>query len=261
VELQGKQSRPQPDDLVALLIDSGNTRLKWSTLTAAGLGEQRAAGRAEWRRAGLIDDLQVGVSRVLVANVAGEQFAIDLGEAIRRATGIEPEFVAVTDFAGGLRHAYRDSRRLGVDRWLAMIGARGMHPGTVCVVDVGTALTIDAVDPSGQHLGGLITPGPDLMITSLLTGTGDLAAFSAAASEYGAGLFANDTREAIHKGAGHALGALVDRCMDALRGQGGLDPCLLMTGGAAGSVREFVRAPAVEVTDLVLRGLAVLAND
>ena len=63
------------------------------------------------------------------------------------------------DSACGLRNGYRDPAQLGVDRWLAMCAAWQQFPGSLCVVDAGTAVTIDVVAADGAHSGGLILPG------------------------------------------------------------------------------------------------------
>ena len=95
--------------------------------------------------------------------------------ACRETIGRPPEFASSTDTAAGVRNGYSNPAQLGVDRWLAVIGAFHRHRDACCVVDAGTALTIDGVDATGQHLGGFIVPGPRLMVESLLTGTSDLA--------------------------------------------------------------------------------------
>jgi type III pantothenate kinase len=70
----------------------------------------------------------------------------------------------------GVRNAYSEPSTLGVDRWLGILA--GFHAtGGCCVVDCGSAITIDFVLDSGQHLGGFIAPGIRLMKESLKLGT------------------------------------------------------------------------------------------
>jgi type III pantothenate kinase len=128
------------------------------------------------------------------------------------------------------------------------------------VVSAGTALTIDGVDADGRHLGGLIVPGPDLMISSLLRSTSDIAQRAQQGSTAD-GLFADNTLGAIRQGAEHALGALVERCFEAMRRELNQTPKLLLTGGASNRLEKSVRLPYRVVADLVLQGLAVIAAE
>jgi type III pantothenate kinase len=247
---------------VILLIDIGNTRIKWARFERGALQPQSAAVHATWTAQTLVETiLQAGevADRVLVSNVGGPR----IGDAIRTAVSetwkIEPEFVTSSAAAGGVRNAYPQPANLGVDRWLAVIGAHALERGAVfCVVSAGTALTIDGVDADGRHLGGLIVPGPDLMISSLLRNTSEIAQRAQQGST-GDGLFADNTLGAIRQGAEHALGALVERAFEAMRRELGQTPKLLLTGGASDRLEKSIGLPYRVVVDLVLQGLAVIA--
>jgi type III pantothenate kinase len=197
--------------------------------------------------------------RVLVSNVGGTRIGDLVNAAVTDAWGVAPEFFHSTVQAGGVRNAYSEPAKLGVDRWLAMIGARAMSPGLLCIASVGTAMTIDAVDARGQHLGGTIVPGPDLMISSLLRNTSDIAA-RAREGEVSVGLFANNTLGGITQGSVHTLAALIDRSAAALQREFGQAPELLLTGGASRRVEPLIGTSYRTVPDLVLRGLAVMAE-
>jgi type III pantothenate kinase len=170
-------------------------------------------------------------------------------------------FIDFSPAAGGVRNAYRNPALLGADRWVAVIGAHHLGgPRACCVVDVGTAATIDAVLIDGTHLGGFIVPGPDLMVGSLLHGTSDLETHSAASRGQARAFFADNTREAIVRGCHVALGALVDRAHAQLESVGGGPAALVVTGGAVAEVLPHILTPAEHVPDLVLQGLARLAH-
>jgi type III pantothenate kinase len=180
-----------------------------------------------------------------------------------------PEFIKTTASAGGVRNAYPIPEQHGVDRWLGIIAARASYPGLVCVANVGTAMTIDAVDATGQHLGGLIVPGPDLMIGSLLRNTSDIAlhaqrrdpdAGGVRGASQAQGLFADNTLEGVRLGAMLALSALIDRSVESLRGSYQETPTLLLSGGASERVAGCLLSSFATVPDLVLRGLVVLAS-
>lgn len=247
---------------MTLLVDIGNTRIKWATLSGGVLGAQSAASHAAWGR----DEVNNTVltqspppQRVVVANVGGSRIGELLREAVRSAWNIEVQFVHSTSQAGDVRNAYPEPAKLGVDRWMAMIGARAMERAPACIVSVGTAMTIDALDGDGRHLGGVIVPGPDLMVTSLLRNTSEIAT-RAAQGNIGADVFADNTLGAIRQGAVNALAALVERAVQSMLARISTRPVLFLTGGASASLEGLLQYPYRHVPDLVLRGLAVVAD-
>jgi type III pantothenate kinase len=244
-----------------LLVDIGNSRVKWAASVDGTLETQQAAEYTQWT----VDDWQRTlfgprpIDRVVVASVAAERSTQLLAEAARRNGVTDVRFIASTAAAGGVRNAYPDPRLLGVDRWVAVIGAYHLCGGACCVVDVGTAATVDGVDGSGTHLGGYIVPGPHMMVRSLHVGTSQLASYTAASGAHAGALLADNTREAIERGCRVALAALVDRAFaDLARATAGT-PTLVLTGGAAAEIQPWLVTPVRPVPDLVLRGLAHLA--
>jgi type III pantothenate kinase len=247
-----------------LLVDVGNTRVKWATCDARGvLAPQRAAAHESWDVHDWDRHLfaSPGIDRVVAASVAGLGSKRALVEAAARRGIADVQFVASTATACGVRNAYPDPRLLGVDRWVAVIGAYHLRgPRACCVVDVGTAATVDVVTGDGTHLGGFIVPGPHLMARSLLSGTSDLAAHTAASRAHEHAFFADNTHDAIARGCRITLAALVERAHGELARSDGSAPVLVVTGGAAGEVLPYVLAPVEHVPDLVLHGLVRLAR-
>lgn len=245
-----------------LLIDIGNTRIKWVRFEHGKLQPQAAAPHADWSAKTFIETvLHSGGrdARVLVSNVSGPRMTDIVRSAVMQTWQVEPEFVTSSAAAGGIRSAYPRPQQLGVDRWLAIIGAHALERTAVCVVSVGTALTIDGVAADGRHLGGVIVPGPDLMVSSLLRNTSDIAERAQQGRASNA-LFADNTLGAIQQGAQHALAALVERAVGVMRHSLQETPTVLMTGGASACVEKSLGLPYRAVPDLVLRGLAVLAT-
>lgn len=253
-----------------LLLDIGNTHLRWTPHLGDALGEVgtvRHGGvvppglRAAWESLEPPD-------RVLVGNVGGAQVGAAVIRVAQDLWGIEVELVAVQAACLGLRVAYADPSRLGVDRWLALLGVPAGRCGGALVIDVGTAVTYDLLRADGQHLGGLILPGIGLMREALLQGTripplGLETRFEVSlARPWGA-----DTASAIGGGGIQALGALADRLYDRLLGLSGPrtpdenPPRLLLTGGDAERLVPAIGRPLEVRPDLVLQGLARLAQE
>jgi len=246
-----------------LLVDIGNSRVKWARLAADGLGQQSAASYQGWTEVDWRATLFAGerVERVLVASVAGPAPTAALDAATRLATGRPVQLVTATHAAAGVLNGYADPGQLGVDRWLAVVGSYARVRGACVVADIGTAATVDVVSGDGRHRGGYIVPGRRLMVASLLGSTRDLAARHAASGAAGSDVgFADNTREAIERGCRLALAAMVDRSLaEAERSLG--ERCrLFLTGGGAAEVLPELLRSAEHVPDLVLRGLAEVAR-
>jgi type III pantothenate kinase len=245
-----------------LLIDIGNTRIKWTALEGSRLASQSAAPYAGWDAAQLREQMLTNLSkpaRVFVANVGGASIATLVTSTIEAACGVTPQFVHSSAAAAGVKNAYRNPEQLGVDRWLAMIGAYQLERSASCVVSVGTAMTVDGVDANGQHLGGIIVPGPDLMVASLYRNTSDIASRALSGNE-GTSLFADNTQAAVHQGVIHSLAATIERTCHDMHARIDKMPALVITGGASGRITSALRVPFRIVPDLVLRGLAEIAR-
>ena len=254
-----------------LLIDAGNTRVKWTVASAGRLAPVRAAPWTDTAPFSNWLDRAGDFERVVACSVAGPKAERTLRRLLRAAGTPAPEFVHSSAQAAGVRSGYREPRRLGDDRWVGAVSAWHLAGcfRAVCAISVGTALTIDVVDCDGVHRGGLIAPGPTLMLQSLLRDTAGIApraAARAAARRSGAdatgtlGLLATDTRQAIELGCLSAAAALVDRTVtDVTRRLKGR-PVVFLTGGGAAAVAPLLRSACKQRDDLVLRGIALLAG-
>jgi type III pantothenate kinase len=243
-----------------VVVDIGNTRIKWARVEGVRPGAAHAAVHARWSEADYRRRLiSSGVSGLLVASVAGVRADGELKGAARRA-GVPILFVTVPRRAAGVTVGYREPWRLGVDRFAAMVGAHHLFRGVpLLVVGVGTALTLDLLGSRGRHFGGAIIPAPQLMVSTLLQETSGIRRRAQGGGSSTSGLFAGSTRDAIAQGARYAAAATIDRAVDEAAQLTSTRPLVVMTGGQAPLVRPLVRSHCVGVADLTLRGLAVLA--
>jgi type III pantothenate kinase len=286
--------------LILLLVDIGNTRVKWARLIDGEMGNLHAAANAGWgakeyarvigrgwvlargaakrvpvaalggaaRGAGALGADVAGAvgpsdaDRIIVSSVAGDEVNRSLAAAAQGAGAPVPEFVASERSAAGITTEYVDPWRLGVDRFVAAIGAHHLASGQpVCVVNVGTAITIDLIDGTGRHHGGAIVPGPALMVSSLLTQTNGIRRRATGGPDGATGMFAKTTRNAIAEGARYTAAAVIDRAIEEARIQLGSRPLVLLTGGGSADIKSLIRSTAVSLSDLVLHGLAVWARE
>ena len=259
---------------MTFLIDLGNSRLKWATLKADGtLSRQQAMDYAGWKTKDFERALAKALStnpEVWVASVAAPSTRANLVRAANRLCGKPPNFIDTTRACAGVINGYRDPWRLGVDRWMALIGARAISPRrTVLVADIGTALTLDVLQSDGGHAGGVIIPGADLMRQSLLHSTGGIRERAGGirskaigrghqGSRLAVSWQARNTADAIQFGTQLVVAAAIDAAYAAHRAQ---RPKLLLTGGGSETVQDLLRSPCVLVPDLVLQGLACAVRD
>jgi type III pantothenate kinase len=250
--------------MVNVVMDIGNARIKWARVEQGRLvGQGHALHVESIDRAldALAASLPNTVDRVVAANVAGPEFAQRLGALIRRRYRVDPEFVATRAEQLGVRCAYADPSKLGVDRWVAMIAAHHAAARAACVIAAGTAVTFDAVDARGVHLGGLILAGPRLMARALELNTHGIGETSpAAAPGTGLDLLGKSTEAAVGSGAMLALAAALDRALGRVAGSLGETPAVFLTGGDGPALRGWLETE-LEVeprADLVLEGLALV---
>lgn len=240
-----------------LLLDLGNTRLKWAVLdrgTRIGQGAVAWSDDVESLLAAAWGPLD-GVTHIYGASVvdAAKEARVEAIANAIRARNVY--WLRTPAEACGIRSAYAEPERLGVDRFLAMVWA--FHDGDApCVlVGVGTALTLDALDAEGRHLGGLIAPGPQLMQQSLWGATARVR------PEPGRVLDAADnTADAVASGCWQAAVALIERFVARMSPQLGGAPQVILGGGDAAQLQSLLAVPAKLTEDSVLRGLAVWAE-
>ena len=184
-----------------------------------------------------------------------------LAELGRSRGALEPLFVATAAEQFGVRCAYADPARLGVDRWVAVLAAHHASAGAACVLDAGTAVTFDAVDSGGRHLGGLIFAGMHLVAAALqqhTSGIGPTPVLRPA--PVGLDLLGRSTDTAVANGALLALAAALDRAVATVERALGERPAVYLTGGDAPAIAAWLETEAELRADLVLEGLALFAG-
>lgn len=243
-----------------LAIDIGNTRLKWAHYASPQPGAAVLAHGAVFLET--IDELAEQDWRHLSApsSVLG---CVVAGEAVRRRVeqqlelwDVEPRWVVSTAQEAGVTNGYDHPMRLGSDRWVALIGARGhvlaRGPARpVLVVMIGTAVTVDAIDRDGRFLGGLILPGHGIMLRALENGTAGLRVPTGEVVPFPA-----NTSDALTSGGTYAITGAIERMHRHLATRsGGETPLVLMTGGAGWKVAPSLDIEHELVETLIFDGL------
>ena len=237
-----------------LAVDAGNSRIKW------GYYENGVWSITDAIEHTAIDSLAVTWQRVpapeqiVISNVAGAEVQRKLSVALSHFA-VAPHWLKPEQQRCGVTNGYAVPSQLGSDRWAALIGARREESGPALVVNVGTALTIDAMTANGQFLGGLIAPGIRLMMQALTTGTAH------AHAEHGEfAPFPTNTMDAIYSGALNAALGSIKRMSDALATHADVLPVCIVSGGAASALISHLPPPTREIPNLVLLGLVTIAE-
>ncbi|MHC8413371.1 pantothenate kinase [Pseudomonas sp. Hz4] len=242
-----------------LELDCGNSFIKWRVLDA---DVRRVVGE------GVVDSdlalleslktlkgLALKFCRLVSVRTAEETNA--LISLLTEAYRVSVVCAAPSREMSGVRNGYDEFERLGLDRWLAMLGGFHLASGSCLVLDFGTAVTADFIARDGEHLGGFICPGMPLMRNQLRTHTrriryGDLAAERALESL----IPGRTTVEAVERGCSLMLRGFVLTQLELARSYWGDDFAVFLTGGDANLVSEIV-PEARMVPDLVFVGLAM----
>ncbi|MHC8359750.1 pantothenate kinase [Pseudomonas sp. LS2P72] len=242
-----------------LELDCGNSFIKWRVLDA---DIRRVVGE------GVVDSdlalleslktlkgLALKFCRLVSVRTAEETSA--LISLLTGVFGVSVACAAPSREMSGVRNGYEEFERLGLDRWLAMLGGFQLASGACLVLDFGTAVTADFISRDGEHLGGFICPGMPLMRNQLRTHTrriryGDLAAERALESL----VPGRTTVEAVERGCSLMLRGFVLTQLELARSYWGDDFAVFLTGGDADLVSEIVPEARV-VPDLVFVGLAM----
>jgi type III pantothenate kinase len=248
-----------------LAIDVGNTRLKWAVYAAAQPGGHLLAQGAEFLEN--IDRLPDGEwaglptpTRMLGCSVAADPVRRRVDEHLADLWDLPTEWVVPRLFEAGVTNGYDHPARLGADRWVAMIGAwhrvLGSGPARpLVVVMVGTAVTVEAVDPTGRFLGGFILPGHGIMLRALESGTAGLHVPTGDVRE-----FPTNTSDALTSGGTYAIAGAVERMVQHVRRHCGAEPACFMTGGAGWKMAPSMSVHFDLVDSLIFDGLLEIAR-
>lgn len=246
---------------VKLLVDIGNSCIKWAWLEE---GRFIPGGRMPHLctdRAAVFDAIlgeKPHIDEAVVATVAEPDVnELFFRRIVQCGQGCKVRKLTSARTAGGVVSGYREPGSLGIDRWAAMLAAYKMVAGPVCVVDCGTAITVDGIGAEGRHLGGMIAPGLRLMRESLSAETAAIADGKVGTDS----VWAANTQAAVTAGCLNAAAGMIDRLVARLGDDIKSDVTCLITGGDAERIRPLLNTACRLEADLVLQGVALLAEE
>ena len=247
-----------------LTIDIGNSRVKWVLFNKHELQEYGAFEysiddfKERMHKAGMF----VEVDMVAVSNVAGERIQDKLVEVMKECNVGRYLFIKTQSKALGVTNAYKEYTKLGVDRWLGMIAAfnagESLSGKGTCIIDCGTAITLDVVNSAGIHQGGVIAPGYKLMNSVLNQSTKNIEENLAPKKVSGFELGLTTT-EAVRQGCAQMIKGGISKLLDHLSKKEAGKMQFFITGGDGEWVNEMIENKASYDPFLVNRGLVLMA--
>lgn len=238
-----------------LLIDVGNTRIKWRLVGCE-------YGAEDLTHTGLLEDLSEFIKTLVPKQIQVVLAAVNqtaqLSELLTSCGFNKIVVTASKKSQGGVLNSYANPDRMGVDRWLAMIAAfdivnKAANPSGIIVVDAGSALTIDVVNPLGEHQGGYIVPGVLMAQQALFSNTerviqyNDTSYLNHHNNAYKA--LGKNTMQCVEYGVVNQMLALIKQVSKEYA-----DYELFFTGGDGELLAGFLKTGIVD-KDLVLKGL------
>ncbi len=242
-----------------MLIDLGNSSLKWTFVQGNRLDEVNRLAHQQEMLVHQLEQVWGNIQppkAVWVATVANQSLQDDLRQWIESHWSAPLHFMRTEKSALGVTCAYHRPVELGVDRWAAILAAYQYHPQGVCVLDCGTAITLDLVHGDGRHLGGYILPGFELMRQSLFGNT----AIAAVDDVQPSGEWGDSTTSCIALGGRKAVASLVESSVERLQAAGVCDPALILTGSSVNEITSMIEIDYEIREQLVLEGLLMYAR-
>lgn len=243
-----------------LLVDVGNTRLKWALFDQV-LQEPQAL---VYRPQEFVEQLTATWSALAVpqavqmVSVGNQEVTKELIAWVKEAWGCQVEMLQAGVKCAGVVNGYTSPSQLGADRWAAMVAAYALERSAVCVIDCGTALTCDVIDSNGRHMGGVIAPGLTMMRNSLLEGTAGIEFHAPLAQT---SLWGADTASCVQAGGLHASVGLIERVVMQMQQQLAVPVTAVITGGDAESLLPWLSVKYRYEASLVLQGVARIVSE
>jgi type III pantothenate kinase len=247
-----------------LVADIGNTSLKWAYGNRRGIvhkGGVRHSDPSE-REQCIRDIPKIGpVERILVCNVADERKVAWFIDLISDVFHGQVEFVRSEESKLGVHNGYSSPELLGADRWVALITLSVVYGRPGIVVDCGTAITVDGLSSSGQHIGGVIGPGLMAMKKSLLKSAHQIDTRLSLNAGSKVDFASKNTDDAIDNGIKLSAIGFVDGVLDGMADMLGQNVKVVITGGDASLLHPLLKNETIHDPDLLLRGLLLMAEE
>lgn len=235
-----------------LLIDVGNSRIKWRHLEQGAL----SGGGQQVHHGNLSPELlhqmwgALKPQSIFGVNVAGARIADEISRYTKSYWGLIANFVTSSKGLGNVTNGYNEPEKLGADRWMAMVGAARIVHGACCIADCGSAVTVDCMNPGHEHIGGLILPGLNMMSKCVSENTAQVTLDAGEAD-----LLGRDTASCLLSGATQSIVGTLLRMADLMDRRFSSPVTRIITGGDAPQLLPWLGEEWRFEPDLIFLGL------
>lgn len=243
-----------------LLFDIGNTRLKWAYFCDGEVHSSASADASSLDRDTLhqLFGKSPKPDSIWISNVGSKKVLSELLSWFGDEFGLSPNVIRVTESCCGIRNRYRTQAALGVDRWLAAIGARRvMAEGHLIIIDAGTAVTIDWLSERNNFEGGVILPGFNLMHKALIDNTAGIKADYSESHQ----IIGRTTEECVNSGVVYGLIGAIEHIVMQMQQEIGMPTKVILTGGSAATIEATSDLDLTVQPELVLLGVASVSQE
>ncbi|MBL1432893.1 MAG: hypothetical protein COC09_08450 [Gammaproteobacteria bacterium] len=250
-----------------LLVDIGNTRIKWTIAEGGILSEQDAVSHE--LRPGLNTNLdQLAMldqhwaefetpERVVIANGLTAVPVRHIESWVKQHWLCPPTYLTTSKAELGVVNAYDRHQDLGIDRWMNLLASHHLVGGAACIIDCGTAVTVDAIKANGTHLGGCILPG----VTTMRNALNQMGAITIEHPGQNALSSVNrSTKSGVYCGTLYAVTKAIDAIIVDMKKELGGDARCIITGGDAELIRPLLQIHAHHEKDWVFQGMLISVN-
>lgn len=244
----------------SLLVDIGNSAIKWTLSSSSGLLAMSRAQYPENISDEFFSTCFQGLeppNEIIASCVAHEDVWQAFVKACDKSWAKEAHKIESLKEGFGVINAYKDASSLGADRWCALLGGKANTDYAFMVIDAGSALTIDVVNESGKHLGGYIVPGLNMIKQSLGIQTAQVQVESGVSEPRSLSL-GKSTTDCVEAGSYMSVISMLEAVFEK-ESKRFKKFQVYITGGNAEEISGLLSFTCVMIPDLVLCGLAVIA--
>lgn len=177
-----------------------------------------------------------------------------LSSAVKKITGRRPLLVG-SGMKTGMNIKMDNPKTVGSDLIVAAVAAVDRYEGPIIIVDMGTATTITVVDRAGSYIGGVILPGVNVALNSLVSNTAQLPRINLDIPKR---VIGKNTIECMRNGIMYGNAATIDGIIDRMEEELGEKATLIATGGMARFITPLCNHKIIYDPDLLIRGLLIL---
>ena len=145
--------------------------------------------------------------------------------------------------------------QVGSDRIVIAVAALAEYKPPLVLMDLGTATTIEVVEPGNMYLGGIIFPGVKISLDALTSRAAQLPGISLDKPK---NIIGRNTVDCMRSGMMYGTAAMIDGIVERIEEELGHPSTLIATGGLAQFITPLCKHDIILERDLLLKGLNII---